>query len=103
MGGTEPGAELREEDVGADCQQQGLLFNKTITASVKITAHILHINVKTVQGYVCVLVRHSFPCPGTISGQLTLRVPNPLSGFFSSLLFVLSLFCLMQIFYFAMF
>lgn len=37
MGGTEPGAELGEEDVGADCQQQGLLFNETVTASIKNT------------------------------------------------------------------
>lgn len=35
MGRTEPGAELGEEDVGADRQQQGLLFNETITTSIK--------------------------------------------------------------------
>lgn len=71
MGGTEPGAELGEEDVGADCQQQGLLFNETITASIKNTVKrggnvpVCQINEKTVQGYVCVSVRHSFRCSYT--------------------------------------
>ena len=38
MGGAEPGAELGEEDVGANSQQQGLLLNEAITASIKNTA-----------------------------------------------------------------
>ena len=37
MRGAEPGAELREEDVGADSQQQGLLLNEAIAASIKNT------------------------------------------------------------------
>lgn len=37
MRGTEPGAELGEEDVGANSQQQGLLLNEAIAASIKNT------------------------------------------------------------------
>lgn len=35
MGSTEPGAKLGEEDVGANSQQQGLLLNEAIAASIK--------------------------------------------------------------------
>lgn len=34
MGSAEPGAELREEDIGADGQQQRLLLDEAIAASV---------------------------------------------------------------------
>lgn len=34
MGSAEPGAELREEDVGADGQQQSLLLDKAIATSI---------------------------------------------------------------------
>lgn len=34
MGSTEPGAELREEDVGADGQQQCLLLDEAIATSI---------------------------------------------------------------------
>lgn len=34
MGSAEPGAELREEDVGADGQQQSLLLDEAIAASI---------------------------------------------------------------------
>lgn len=34
MGSAEPGAELREEDVGADGQQQSLLLDQAIAASI---------------------------------------------------------------------
>lgn len=37
MGGAEPSAELGEEDVGADSQQQGLLLNEAVAASIKNT------------------------------------------------------------------
>lgn len=37
MGGAEPSAELGEENVGANSQQQRLLLNETITASIKNT------------------------------------------------------------------
>lgn len=35
MGGTEPGAELGEKDVRTNRQQQGLLLNETVAASIK--------------------------------------------------------------------
>lgn len=34
MGSAEPGAELREEDVGADGQQQRLLLDEAIATSI---------------------------------------------------------------------
>lgn len=34
MGSAEPGTELGKEDVGANSQQQGLLLNEAITASI---------------------------------------------------------------------
>lgn len=37
MWGAEPGAELGEEDVGANSQEQGLLLNEAIAASIKNT------------------------------------------------------------------
>lgn len=80
MGGTEPGAELGEEDVGADCQQQSLLLNETITAPIKNTVKrrgsvpVCRVNEKTIQGYACFCqTQSSLFCTrekesGTISG-----------------------------------
>lgn len=62
MGGTEPGAELGKEDVGANSQQQSLLLNETIAASIKNTVKrggnvpVCQVNENTVQGYVCMRV-----------------------------------------------
>ncbi len=72
MGGAEPGAELGEENVGANSQQQGFLLNEAVATSIKSTVErggvvpVCQVNEKTVQGCVCLcFFKHNVPCPCT--------------------------------------
>lgn len=86
MGGTKPGAELREEDIGANSQQQSLLFNETIPTSIKTTVKrggsvpVCQVNEMTVKE--CVFFKHYvFPTSTHVSqkvGQFV-KLINPLS------------------------
>lgn len=88
MGGTEPGTELGEEDIGAHSQQQGLLLDEPIPTSakhkVKIGGNVpvCQVNGKTVQGSVWVFFRDkvvpALTQMSTKMGQSVRLIINPL-------------------------
>lgn len=85
MGGAEPGAELGEEDVGANSQQQRLLLNEAVAASIKNTEVEMCQYVRLMRNQfkdVCVFSNTVFPVPTCVSRKVGhfVRVINPLSA-----------------------